>query len=130
LYKYPQAAFPYSQLVDENRRRGKQDREYELIDTGIFDDDRYFDVFVEYAKVDAEDIIIKITAHNRGPEAAVLHVVPQLWFRNTWSWDKVSVTQKPMLSALDATTVQAQHPLLGNATLYAEPAGGTLPKLM
>src|SRR6185295_18956879 len=90
LYKYPQAAFPYAQLVDESRRRGKQDREYELIDTGVFNDDRYFDVFVEYAKVDVEDIIIKITAHNRGPEAAVLHLVPQLWIRNTWSWDKAS----------------------------------------
>ena len=87
LYKYPQREFPYAQLVDENRRRGKQDREFELVDTGVFDDDRYFDVFVEYAKVDAEDLFARITVVNRGPEAAPVHVLPTLWFRNTWSWN-------------------------------------------
>jgi hypothetical protein len=86
LYKYPQEAFPYEQLVTENRRRGKLDPEYELVDTGIFDDDKYFDVFVEYAKGGPEDILIKITVFNRGPQDAKLHVLPQLWFRNTWSW--------------------------------------------
>jgi hypothetical protein len=86
LYKYPQRAFPYAELVAENRRRGGQGPEYELIDTGIFDDDRFFDITVEYAKVDEEDIAIRITAVNRGPEAAPLHVLPTLWFRNTWSW--------------------------------------------
>src|SRR5438067_1644368 len=86
LYKYPQARFPYEQLVDENRRRGGQGAEFELIDTGIFDDDRYFDIFVEYAKADPEDLAIRITAHNRGPVAAPLHVLPTLWFRNTWAW--------------------------------------------
>ncbi|MGC1415678.1 MAG: hypothetical protein WA817_10375 [Candidatus Acidiferrum sp.] len=88
LYKYPQAAFPYANLVAENRRRGRQDPEYELLDTGVFFEDRYFDVFIEYAKADVEDILIKITAINRGPEAATLHLLPSLWFRNTWSWGK------------------------------------------
>ncbi|HWE36314.1 MAG TPA: glucosidase [Isosphaeraceae bacterium] len=87
LYKYPQAEFPYAQLVEENRRRDGQGFEYELLDTGVFDEDRYFDIFVEYAKLDEEDFAIRIEAFNRGPEAAPLHVLPHLWFRNTWSWD-------------------------------------------
>ena len=86
LYKYPLAEFPYSQLVEENRRRGKNQREFELLDTGIFENDRYFDVFVEYAKADIEDILIKVTVVNRGPEAANLRLLPTVWFRNTWSW--------------------------------------------
>jgi len=86
LYKYPQRDFPYNQLIEENQRRGGRGFEYELLDTGIFDDDRYFDVFVEYAKASPEDILIRITAFNRGPEAAPLHILPHLWFRNTWSW--------------------------------------------
>src|SRR4249920_2787453 len=86
LYKYPQAEFPYGQLVEENRRRGKNQPEFELLDTGVFDDDRYFDVFVEYAKADTEDILIKLTVANRGPEAASLRLLPTVWFRNTWSW--------------------------------------------
>jgi len=88
LYKYPHAAFPYDHLLAENRRRGRQDPEFELLDTGVFAEDRYFDVFIEYAKADVEDILIKITAVNRGPEAATLHLLPSLWFRNTWSWGK------------------------------------------
>jgi len=95
LYKYPHAAFPYQQLVEENRRRGKAEPEFELLDTGVFDDNRYFDVFVEYAKADVEDILVRITIHNRGSEAAPLHVLPTVWFRNTWSWG-YSVT-KPSL---------------------------------
>jgi hypothetical protein len=87
LYKYPQDAFPYGKLVDENRRRGKQDPEYEIIDTGVFDQNQYFDVFVEYAKADVDDILIKITAHNRGTRSAPLVVLPTFWFRNTWSWE-------------------------------------------
>ncbi|MGC2257242.1 MAG: glucosidase [Candidatus Sulfotelmatobacter sp.] len=86
LYKYPLAEFPYSRLVEENRRRGKNQREFELLDTGIFENDRYFDVFVEYAKADIEDILIKATVVNRGPEAANLRLLPTVWFRNTWSW--------------------------------------------
>jgi Mannosylglycerate hydrolase MGH1-like glycoside hydrolase domain/Glycosyl hydrolase family 63 C-terminal domain len=86
LYKYPQAEFPYAKLVEENRRRDRRQPEFELLDTGVFDEDRYFDVFVEYAKADVEDILIKITVTNRGPEAANLRVLPTIWFRNTWSW--------------------------------------------
>src|SRR5688500_18016491 len=86
LYKYPQQAFPYSRLVEENKRRGKLDPEFELIDTGIFNDNRYFDIFIEYAKADVDDLLIKITVHNRGPEDADLHVLPHVWYRNTWSW--------------------------------------------
>lgn len=86
LYKYPQQEFPYAQLIEENRQRNGQDFEYELIDTGIFDEQRYFDIFIEYAKVDAEDLCIRIEAINRGPAPAELHILPQLWFRNLWSW--------------------------------------------
>ena len=86
LYKYPQAAFPYADLVETSRRRGRDEFEYELLDTGVFDQDRYFDVFVEYAKASAEDLLIQLTVHNRGPEAAQLHVLPTLWFRNRWCW--------------------------------------------
>src|SRR5919106_158784 len=86
LYKYPQAEFPYGRLVEENRRRGRHEPELELLDTGLFDEDRYFDVFVEYAKGDVDDVLICITAVNRSPEAAELHLLPTLWFRNTWAW--------------------------------------------
>jgi hypothetical protein len=87
LYKYPQAAFPYAALVEENARRGRGAPEYELVDTGVFDEHRYFDVFVDYAKQDAEDLLMRIEVCNRGPEAAAIHVLPTIWFRNTWSWD-------------------------------------------
>ncbi len=86
LYKYPQREFPYRDLIETNRGRSREEFEYELIDTGVFDDDRYFDVFVEYAKEGPEDVLVRITVHNRGPEAARLSVLPTLWFRNTWSW--------------------------------------------
>jgi len=88
LYKYPQAAFPYQQLVDENKKRGRDQREYELADTGVFAGNRYFDVVATYAKADADDLLIELTVHNRGPEPATLHVLPQLWFRNTWAWGR------------------------------------------
>ena len=88
LYKYPQSAYPYLDLVQTNRKRNRSEFEYELLDTGIFDQDRYFDVFVEYAKETPEDILIQISVANRGPETATLHVLPTLWFRNTWSWSK------------------------------------------
>ncbi len=86
LYKYPQRAYPYCELIEENRRRVGQGQEFELLDTGIFDDDRYFDIFIEYAKADPEDLCIRIEACNRGPEPATLHILPHLWFRNTWAW--------------------------------------------
>jgi len=118
LYKYPQLKFPYSDLVETNRRRSREEFEYELLDTGIFDEDRYFDVFVEYAKADPEDILARITVHNRGPEAAEIHVLPTLWFRNTWSWGKDE--SKPTLKQLKDGTVQACHALLGQLTLGCE----------
>jgi hypothetical protein len=96
LYKYPQAPFPYAQLVEENRRRGRNEPEFELLDTGVFDLDRYFDVFVKYAKATAEDILVRITAFNRGPEPAALRLLPTVWFRNTWSWGKDS--RRPRVS--------------------------------
>ena len=86
LYKYPQARYPYEWLIEENQRRGGGGLEFELLDTGIFDEDRYFDIQVEYAKASPEDICIRIEAFNRGPDAAPLHLIPHLWFRNTWSW--------------------------------------------
>src|SRR5215472_13938718 len=88
LYKYPQAAYPYNDLLEGNRGRSRQEPEFELIDTGVFKDDRYFDVFVEYGKESPEDILVQITIHNRGPEAAEIHVLPTLWFRNRWSWGR------------------------------------------
>jgi len=117
LYKYPQRAFPYAWLVDENRRRGRHDAEFELLDTGVFDDDRYFDVFVEYAKAAPDDLLMRITAHNRSPEAAVIHLLPQLWFRNTWSWD--SNAARPELS-LAGGAVVARHEQLGAYHLHVE----------
>src|SRR5215468_8759041 len=88
LYKYPQGAYPYEQLVKGNQGRNRQEFEYELINTGIFNEDRYFDVFVEYAKESPEDILVQITIHNRAPEVAEIHVLPTLWFRNRWSWGR------------------------------------------
>ena len=118
LYKYPQREFPYRDLVETNRRRSREELEYELLDTGVFDDDRYFDVFVEYAKADPEDILIRITAHNRGPENAELHVLPTLWFRNTWSWDEGG--DKPKLGQVHNGAVAASHQQLGERTLICE----------
>jgi len=117
LYKYPQREFPYAQLVEENRRRGKDQPEFELLDTGIFDDDRYFDVFTEYAKIGPEDILVRITVHNRGPEAAAIHLLPQFWFRNTWSWNN---SARPSLSQTDRAAVLAKHAELGNYTLTCD----------
>jgi hypothetical protein len=123
-YKYPQRAFPYEDLVATNGSRGKQDFEYELLDTGIFDDDRYFDVIVEYAKADHDDILMRVSATNRGPEAAELHVLPTLWFRNTWSWG--GEVAKPALEAIDDDSVRASHPDLGEWILEVDGAGDLL----
>jgi hypothetical protein len=117
LYKYPQAAYPYERLVDENGRRSLEDNEFELIDTGVFDENRYWDVFVEYFKATPDDILIQVTVHNRGPETAELHLLPQLWFRNTWSWNPPMT--KPQISARGATMV-AEHLELGTYYLYVE----------
>ncbi len=123
LYKYPQAAFPYAQLVEENRRRGRDAPEFELLDTGVFEGNRYFDIFVEYAKATAEDILVRITAHNRGPEAAELHLLPTLWFRNTWSWGRDP--DRPGLSRAQSgkapvAAIEAQHKYYGTRWLLCE----------
>ncbi len=102
LYKYPQAAFPYEKIYQENSRRDRSQPEYELLDTGIFDDDKYFDVVVEYAKAEADDICIKITAHNRGRESAPLHILPTVWFRNRWSWYETA--EKPAMNVIESAT--------------------------
>lgn len=122
LYKYPQHAYPYEQLVKTNRWRGKHDMEYELLDTGIFNENRYFDVFVEYAKAGPEDILIEIRVENRGPEAATLQVLPTLWFRNTWSWG--GEVERPVMECPTRTgafdVVVATHPKLGLRYLYCD----------
>ena len=123
LYKYPQRAYPYEDIVLTNKKLTRSDLEYELIDTGVFDDDCYFDVFVEYAKVAAEDILIGITVHNRGPENAKLHLLPTLWYRNTWSWVPGGI--KPVLTdfrGVGCPTIYATHPNLGNYYLRCDGA--------
>ncbi len=126
LYKYPQAAFPYEKLAQTSRARGRWEFEYELLDTGVFDDNRYFDVFVEYAKDSPEDILIQISVFNRGTDTAELHVLPTLWFRNEWSWG--ARTDRPMLEALPGKRgiVRAAHPILGERYLACE---GNVPLL-
>ena len=118
LYKYPQQEFPYSDLVETNRRRSREEFEYELMDTGVFDQDRYFDVFVEYAKADPEDLLIRITVHNRGSETATIHLLPTLWFRNTWTWEKDAI--KPALRQGPDGAVIASHEKLGERAFFCE----------
>jgi hypothetical protein len=124
LYKYPQAAFPYTDLVETNRRRNREEFEYELLDTGVFDGDRYFDVFVEYAKGSAEDLLVQITAHNRGPEAAELHLLPTLWFRNDWAAWITRPAEKANLKQIKGpagtSTVAAAHSIVGEYTFSCE----------
>jgi hypothetical protein len=124
LYKYPQREYPYRDLVETNRRRSRDEFEYELLDTGIFNDDRYFDVFVEYAKADPEDVLIKISVHNRGPEGAQLHALPTLWFRNTWSWEQGE--PKPTLRQSGNDAILASHAELGEYTLQCDGASELL----
>jgi hypothetical protein len=121
LYKYPQRAYPYSNLIETNRKRGRTDFEYELLDTGIFNDDRYYDVFVEYAKESPEEILIKITVWNRGPDAATLRLLPHFWFRNQWRWEEENT--KPEMHAIDGgkgvSSIAASHQYLGQRYLHA-----------
>ena len=128
LYKYPQAEYPYVDLIETNRRRGRNEMEYELLETGVFDRDRYFDVFVEYAKHSAEDVLVQISVVNRGPDPATIHLLPSLWFRNTWTW--WPGTPKPSLRSLAANdewkAVVASHARLGERYLYCE---GNVPLL-
>jgi hypothetical protein len=118
LYKYPHQEFPYRALVETNGRLSREDLEYELLDTGVFDTDRYFDVFVEYAKGDPEDLLVRVTVHNRGPETAELHLLPTLWFRNTWSWEED--VSKPAVCQLGEGAILASHAQLGNRTLQCD----------
>src|SRR5262249_29162474 len=123
LYKYPQAAFPYDNLVATSKSRSRADFEYELMDTGVFHEDRYFDVFVEYAKGAPEDLLIQISVHNRGPSSANLHVLPTLWFRNIWSWQEEYAM--PSLQNLSESfegrrTIHAWDARLGNFYLYCD----------
>jgi hypothetical protein len=124
LYKYPQAAFPYDDLVATNRKRSRHEMEYELLDTGVFEGDRYFDVFVEYAKGSSEDLLVQITVFNRGPEAAEIHLLPTLWFRNDWSGPAAKPAERPLLRQVDGPsgtrTVVAKHPLLGGYKFSCE----------
>jgi hypothetical protein len=116
LYKYPQTEFPYARLIEENRRRTKLDPEFELTNTGIFDDDRYFDVVAEYAKYVPDDVFIRITVANRAPESATLHLLPTLWFRNTWTWKcaHAGTSIKPQIRKGKGNLLVASHETLGN----------------
>ncbi len=124
LYKYPQGEFPYRDLVEENARRTRLDPEYELLDTGVFAESRYWDVFVTYAKASPEDILVTIEVVNRGPDAAPLHVLPTIWFRNTWSWGLDA--RMPRLAtaspAPGAAAIAVHHPYYGDRTLFVEGA--------
>ena len=123
LYKYPQAAYPYQQIFEKNNERGRQDSEFELLDTGVFDEDRYFDVQVEYAKATSEDMVVRISVTNHGPDAAPLHLLPTIWFRNTWSWDDKET--RPSLQSVGAnkdTIIGLTHEMYGERWLYCEGA--------
>ncbi|MGE5234867.1 MAG: MGH1-like glycoside hydrolase domain-containing protein [Acidobacteriota bacterium] len=132
LYKYPQVEFPYARLVEENRRRGRADPEFELADTGVFDDSRYFDIVVEYAKASPDDLLIRVTAVNRGPDPAPLHLLPTLWFRNTWTWGRSGegYWPKPSITRRDGSTLVADHVSLGRFELTAAAPGGAAPEVL
>ena len=131
LYKYPQRRFPYDALVAENRKRGRSEREFELEDTGAFDDGRYFDVFVEYAKAGPEDILIRLTCANRGPDAATLHVLPTLWQRNTWAWGRKGEGYWEQGRIEQAGgELHALHPSLGRYRFACEPVDGQPPRFL
>ncbi len=133
LYKYPQAAYPYAWLVEENRRRGKDQPEFELLDTGVFDDNRYFDVFAEYAKASPDDVLIRITVANRGPEPATIHLLPTLWYRNTWIWGckHEGCWIKPNIRWVDDATLLGDHVSFGKHTLVAGPGpDGKAPRFL
>ena len=126
LYKYPQREFPYQDLVDTNAKRTREEREYNLLDTGIFDDDRYWDIFIETAKEsdEEEELRFRVTAYNRGPERAPLHIVPQVFFRNTWAWGYDNKDKKPSLRQVSPIAVETKHPKLGNRYFQLSPSPG------
>jgi len=129
LYKYPQNAFPYQDLLKENAKRGKEDREYQLIDTGIFNEDRYWDIFIETAKEDddPEEILFRVTAWNRGPDPAPLHIIPHVWFRNTWAWGREPLENKPSIKAHADNLAKSTHPTLGDRYVLLSPSPGVGP---
>ncbi|OJD33295.1 glycoside hydrolase family 63 [Diplodia corticola] len=126
LYKYPQRRFPYDDLIKENARRGKSDREYNIVDTGVFDDDRYWDIFIETAKEadDEDELLFRVTAYNRGPEAAPLHIVPHVFFRNTWAWGRETPDKKPSIEKVAPTTALSKHHKLGERYFQLSPSPG------
>ncbi|KAK3397277.1 Six-hairpin glycosidase-like protein [Sordaria brevicollis] len=129
LYKYPQAEFPYEDLIKENARRGRTDKEYQILDTGVFDDNRYWDIFIETAKEDddPDELLFRVTAWNRGPDPAPLHIIPQMWFRNTWAWGREPESNKPSLQAVGENLVKSQHHKLGERYLLLSPSPGVGP---
>lgn len=129
LYKYPQAAFPYEDLLQENAKRGKEDVEYQILDTGIFNNDRYWDIYIETAKEDDDPdaLLFRVTAWNRGPDRAPLHIIPHLWFRNTWSWGREKPEHKPSIRCHDENMVKSTHPTLGDRYFLMAPSPGVGP---
>lgn len=129
LYKYPQNAFPYEDVLKENARRGKEDKEYQLLDTGIFAEDRYWDIFVETAKEDddPDELLFRVTAWNRGPDAAPLHIIPHVWFRNTWSWGREPKENKPSILAHAENLLKSNHHTLGERYVLLSPSPGVGP---
>lgn len=124
LYKYPQNKFPYEDLVKENAARGKEDREYQLIDTGIFEEDRYWDIVIETAKEahDPDELLFRVTAWNRGPEPAPLHIIPHVWFRNCWAWGHEPDENKPSIRQVSETVAQTKHYKLGERYFQLSPS--------
>ena len=135
LYKYPQAEYPYGDLVEENQRRGVGQPEYELEHTGVFDNSAYWDVFAEYAKASPDDMLIRLTVANRGKEKAKLHLLPTLWYRNTWAWEDTPAAQKPILQQVsESHVVGTNHETLHNNIMYlyvdSNPIQGKLPEML
>ncbi|KAI9799279.1 MAG: hypothetical protein M1833_004157 [Piccolia ochrophora] len=122
LYKYPQRKFPYEDLLKENAKRGKDEKEYQILDSGAFDDGRYWDVFIETAKESEEELLFRVTAYNRGPEPAPLHIVPHVWFRNTWAWGREPPNKKPSMRRVGPTTAQSKHWKLGERFVQLSPS--------
>ncbi|KAK4228465.1 Six-hairpin glycosidase-like protein [Podospora fimiseda] len=129
LYKYPQKAFPYEDLIKENARRTKEDKEYQILDTGVFEEDRYWDIFIETAKddEDPEEILFRVTAWNRGPDPAPLHIIPHVWFRNTWAWGRETPDKKPSIAAHDENLIKSKHYSLGERYVLLSPSPGVGP---
>lgn len=126
LYKYPQKPFPYDDLLKENAKRTREEKEYQIIDTGVFEEDRYWDIFIETAKEDddPEELLFRVTAWNRGPDPAPLHIVPHVWFRNTWSWGRESADKKPSMRMYAENVAQSRHHSLGERFFLCSPSPG------